>query len=327
MDGIEALEAIRAWEKEEYEKKCMEFPRETPKLLLERPKEVPIIALTANAVVGMREMFIEKGFNDFLSKPIDVSKLDDILMRWIPKEKRIQGSGAGDQATSNRTRSSENDSASNRDTSVPSPQSPISIPSVDVQKGIAMTGGTLAAYKQVLSMFCKDAKDRLPLLQKTPETAAMPVFVTQVHALKSASASLGAEEVSMKAAELETAGRAEDTAFINEHLPAFARQLAELVRNIEIVLKTKEPEKQDAAPNSQLPTPDSLQFKELAEALKSQNASKIAHILYELNQKPLDSKIRETVEKISDDVLITEFDNALKTIEELLNINNVNQNT
>jgi CheY-like chemotaxis protein len=47
-----------------------------------------IVALTANAVMGMREMFIEKGFNDFLSKPIDVSKLDEMLDRWIPKEKR-----------------------------------------------------------------------------------------------------------------------------------------------------------------------------------------------------------------------------------------------
>jgi len=206
------------------------------------------------------------------------------------------------------------------------------IPNVDVQKGIAMTGGTLASYKQVLSMFCKDAKDRLPLLQNTPETAAMSMFVTQVHALKSASASLGAEEVSVKAAELEAAGRTGDTAYIHEHLPAFAQQLAELVKIILDVLEQDKPEKQDIPqdPGSRLPTPDSPLFIELAEALKSQNASKIAHILYELSQKPLDSKTREIVEKISDDVLITEFDNALKTIDELLGLkveHNVNQNT
>jgi len=86
MDGIEATAAIRAWEKEEQEKT----------LLPERPKGVPIIALTANAVVGMREMFIEKGFNDFLSKPIDVSKLDEMLDRWIPKEKRASADEVGD---------------------------------------------------------------------------------------------------------------------------------------------------------------------------------------------------------------------------------------
>ena len=69
MDGIETTAAIRALEGDRF-------------------KTVPIIALTANAVSGMREMFIEKGFNDFLPKPIDISKLDEALDRWIPKEKR-----------------------------------------------------------------------------------------------------------------------------------------------------------------------------------------------------------------------------------------------
>jgi CheY-like chemotaxis protein len=69
MDGIEATALIRAWENSVTR------------------KQVPIIALTANAVVGMREMFIEKGFNDFLSKPIDMSEMDEMLARWIPKEK------------------------------------------------------------------------------------------------------------------------------------------------------------------------------------------------------------------------------------------------
>jgi signal transduction histidine kinase/ActR/RegA family two-component response regulator len=51
-------------------------------------KEVPVIALTANAVLGTEEMFIENGFNDFLSKPIDTVKLNAVLERWIPKEKQ-----------------------------------------------------------------------------------------------------------------------------------------------------------------------------------------------------------------------------------------------
>ena len=69
MDGIETTAAIRTLEEEHF-------------------KTMPIIALTANAVSGMREMFIEKGFNDFLAKPIDVSKLDEMLDLWIKKEKR-----------------------------------------------------------------------------------------------------------------------------------------------------------------------------------------------------------------------------------------------
>jgi CheY-like chemotaxis protein len=49
---------------------------------------VPVIALTANAVLGIKEMFMENGLNDFLSKPIDTVKLNAVLEKWIPKTKQ-----------------------------------------------------------------------------------------------------------------------------------------------------------------------------------------------------------------------------------------------
>jgi len=214
MDGIEATAAIRAWEKEQRE--------ENPRLLSERPKGVPIIALTANAVVGMREMFIDNGFNDFLSKPIDVSKLDEMLDRWIPEEKRIIGSGE---------QSSNSDSASNRNSLFPN------IPGVDTAKGIVMTGGTETGYRTVLSMFCKDVENRLPVLQTVPETDTLSAFIIHVHSLKSTSASIGAAQVSAMAAEIEAAGKAGELALIKKRLPAFAKRLAELIKNIRTALE------------------------------------------------------------------------------------------
>ncbi|MCL1992289.1 MAG: ATP-binding protein [Spirochaetes bacterium] len=53
-------------------------------------KTVPIIALTANVISGSKEMFLDNGLNDFLSKPIDTVKLEQILELWLPKEKRIK---------------------------------------------------------------------------------------------------------------------------------------------------------------------------------------------------------------------------------------------
>ena len=64
MDGIETTHKIRALENNENNK-------------------IPIIALTANALSGMREIFLSEGLNDFLSKPIDPSKLNAVLADWL----------------------------------------------------------------------------------------------------------------------------------------------------------------------------------------------------------------------------------------------------
>jgi signal transduction histidine kinase/CheY-like chemotaxis protein/HPt (histidine-containing phosphotransfer) domain-containing protein len=207
MDGIEATKIIRSLEGEHF-------------------RNMPIIALTANAVVGMREMFLENGFNDFISKPIDVSNLDEILNRWITKEKREEKGAENEQLT-----------VSDELLAI---RSLYLIPGVDTAKGIAMTGGSLDAYKKVLDIFCKDIEDRMRLLHNIPEADTLSQFIINVHALKAASASLGAKDVSAQAAELEAAGKAEDMAYIRERLPAFVQMLRELKENIRDALKHNE---------------------------------------------------------------------------------------
>jgi CheY-like chemotaxis protein len=49
---------------------------------------IPIVALTANAVTGVKQLFLDSGFNDFMSKPIDTIKLDVVLEKWLPKDKQ-----------------------------------------------------------------------------------------------------------------------------------------------------------------------------------------------------------------------------------------------
>jgi HPt (histidine-containing phosphotransfer) domain-containing protein len=178
-----------------------------------------------------------------------------------------------------------------------------------------MTGGSLTAYKQILSMFCKDAQDRLPLLQKAPEAEALQTFITQVHALKSASSSLGAKELSAVAAELEAAGNNGNMEIIFEKLPAFAKNLSELITNIHAVLE------QDSAPQDDDKEIDITAyipaFSELSEALQSQKIPDIKRILNTLGQQTQNSKLKEILEQISDQVFMTEFDSALKIVEEL----------
>ncbi|MDE6388443.1 MAG: response regulator [Lachnospiraceae bacterium] len=76
MDGIETLEAL----KQMSDNKC---------------KDAAVIALTANAMAGVREMYLEKGFDDYLAKPIEGTVLEQLLMRYLPTEYIIKNEGAG----------------------------------------------------------------------------------------------------------------------------------------------------------------------------------------------------------------------------------------
>jgi CheY-like chemotaxis protein len=87
MDGVEAVEKIREMEAKEASRKKPEDLNQTP-----------VVVLTANAISGMKEFFLEKGFDDFLSKPIEIAPLEEVLFRWIPKGKRLINKDTGKNA-------------------------------------------------------------------------------------------------------------------------------------------------------------------------------------------------------------------------------------
>jgi len=304
MDGIEAVRVIREESDSEY------------------GRNVPIIALTANALVGTSEMFLSKGFNGFISKPIDIVQLDEALNQWIRDKK---GEENGGQRIENSDSALYSNNSKN-DSPVPGTSFPFpDIPDVNVKKGIAMTGGTEAGYRNVLATLNKNVKERLPLFQTPPDPDTLPMFITQVHSLKSSTASIGAAEVSARAAKLEAAGMAGDLAFIREHLGDFLEHLTALVKNIGIALQiTSEENYVQGIPadiNQRTYISTSRLFRELAESLKSRKVSEIKRVLNVLNQQMVDSKVKEVLEKISDQVLMAEFDDAIKTIDELLAAN------
>ena len=112
MDGIETTERIRALESADghYQK-------------------VPIIALTANAVSGMKEMFLKNGMDDFLAKPIETVKLNNALDAWLPAEKKKPWS----------------EGEKYRATAAPRPKT-LEIEGLDVETGLSLTGGSLEYY-------------------------------------------------------------------------------------------------------------------------------------------------------------------------------------
>jgi signal transduction histidine kinase/CheY-like chemotaxis protein/HPt (histidine-containing phosphotransfer) domain-containing protein len=278
MDGIETAKAIRALPEEFFQK-------------------LPIVVLTANAVAGMRDMFLQAGFNDFISKPIEIAKLDEVIARWIPGEKQIK---AG--AVIRRERLSG--------------ETEIHIPGVDARKGIAMTGGTEAGYRKVLVQFYRDVLERLPVFTSPPEESALAPFAAQAHAIKSAAGTIGAAEVSAEAAVLEAAAKAGDGETIRGTLPGFYERLSDLAGEIKNTLEAGREARDGAAPaGGRDALPAALWA--LRAALEEKSMRRIDQLLEELEGLSLDAETREQINAVSDKVLMGEYGGAAAAVEKM----------
>ncbi len=182
MDGVECLHHIREKGSEYY-------------------KNLPIVALTANAIAGTREMFLHEGFNDFVEKPVEPSVLERALKRNLPKEKLIyeEHSPIAPQSIVKKVRDSS-----------------FSLGDLDVSKGILYCGGE-EKYIDILKMYLKDSDKQRRTLTETFEKENWKDYTIIVHAIKSSMFSIGAVKLSEMAKALEAAGKQSDTAYICDH--------------------------------------------------------------------------------------------------------------
>jgi HPt (histidine-containing phosphotransfer) domain-containing protein len=181
-----------------------------------------------------------------------------------------------------------------------------------------MTGGSVDGYKKVLAVYLSDIELRLPQLQNNPQSDDLPQFITNVHAIKSASASIGAATIATAAARLERLGRAGNLPVIRETLSGFVERLTELAQSIGALLSAQ---KEGDAGSGEDALADPLEgsiILELASALSGERAGEIERILSELKQKKTDPKTREVLDKVSDCVLLSEFEEAAGLVTGLL---------
>jgi len=199
----------------------------------------------------------------------------------------------------------------------------ISIPGIDTEKGIAMTGGRIDFYMKILDVFLKDAEKRLPnIIAYDPEAELLP-FITEVHALKGASASIGAGDFSKKAGEIESAGKNKNLDFIEKNLESFISDFQNLIKNIKLTLEVK-------TTNGEQKTTSRKLLKDLALALESVHIGNIDKALAELEKNiskdNTEPEIIESFEAISDNILITEYEAALEIVNNILNKGSNNGN-
>jgi CheY-like chemotaxis protein/HPt (histidine-containing phosphotransfer) domain-containing protein len=180
---------------------------------------LPIVALTANAISGTREMFLENGFDDFLSKPIDTVKLDAVLEKWIPKEKQLT------HAADFGRKAPRQEGAG------------FAIKGVDVRAGIEMSGHMAGRYLQTLAVYSDDVHEKASEIKHSFEEGDLASYTAFMHALKGASANIGAGVVAKAAESLEMAGQQGDWEFIREHNDKFLADLKALLLNIDEAVK------------------------------------------------------------------------------------------
>jgi CheY-like chemotaxis protein len=287
MDGVEATERIRA------------LDDRNPYY-----KDLPIVALTANAVSGMREKFLQSGFNDFLSKPIDTVKLNTILEQWIPKDKQ-RVSAAESVIIKNKILNAKKIS-----------QAAFGIEGLDVKRGIVQSGGTVELFLNTLETFSEDAHERIGRIRECCEIGNIPLYTTYVHALKGATANIGAVHLSEKAKTLEMAGKRNDLAFIQSNTAHFLTMLERLVGTIGDVLSL-----QRKGTDGQATIDVELLKSELAKlksALTNMDGGAINRIVDTLQKMVLSDDDGTAIRNISKNIMMVEYDAAVEQIDALL---------
>lgn len=281
MDGIETAEIIR--------KDCGENGI-TPVM----------VALTANAMEGMREHFLECGFQDFIAKPLDRKELNQLLLRWVPEKYRQTESGEGE--------------------SNPLDPSDFRIDGVDMEVAMKYYSGDEEGFVDLLELYFMDGKQKIKLLQELVESDILR-YQIEVHGLKSASANIGAMNVSSMARAQENAAVQGDREFISDQFPALLAEYETLLANIGQFLEQR---RQEAARKEKLPCPPIRELREQTAAaleelkhFRSQECSERVEkiLLYEL---PKD--MEERLLQIREQLKLYEDDNAEELLDQLLHI-------
>ena len=182
-DGIETLHELRLMEK-------------GPNI------STPSICLTANAISGAREQYIEAGFDDYLTKPIDSDKLEDLLLSYLPKE--LIETAEDDEESFEEEETGLNEELTELDR----------FEKIDVKTGLA-NSGSVDAYMPLLKIFYESMDEKAAEIERLYNDNDIKNYTIKVHALKSSARLIGAAEFGEMAQELENAGKAGDVDYIN----------------------------------------------------------------------------------------------------------------
>lgn len=182
MDGIETLHEIQ---------KLQDFPN----------RETPVIVLTANAVAGAREAYLQEGFADFLTKPIDSELLEQAVQTYLPKD-LIKHREAAEKTTEKPGILAESGQLSHY--------------GISLENGLSHAQDDEETYLGLVRLFLKE-KDKQTLMRGYIDAGNMKDYAILVHGLKGNARTLGADALADTAFEHEKESKAGNAAYVEAH--------------------------------------------------------------------------------------------------------------
>lgn len=183
--------------------------------------DVPIIALTANAVDGIKDMFLQEGMNDFIAKPIEFRTFVSKVKKWLPGEK-IQKVSDAQSTVKNKV-----------------PAEEIMVGDLDTKSAIRLLGDEKIFWR-VLKDYYRAIDKKSRHIEEFVKKEDWAGYTIEVHALKSASKQIGANSLSEKAAALEKAGNARDVAQIRHNTDEMLQQYRGYIQILEPFFSEKQ---------------------------------------------------------------------------------------
>lgn len=284
MDGVETMQRIKEMSEGQY-------------------TDIPVVALTANAISGVREQMIQAGFQDYLSKPIDIVKLEAVLLRNLSEEKITFVEYDDDFfTTQDETRGLEE-----------------IIKHCDVEKGIINCGGQQEDYVQILEVVLKHGQTRIERLNKLIQEEDYENYTIDVHALKSTAANIGAMELSKAAYEHEMAGKEKRYAYQKENFQSLLNEYAQVLREIAEALQKEIQLPEIEEPKEKMSDEELRQVLErIKHFMEEFEMDKVENLLAEMQHFALKKEIAERIRAIKQMMENLDMMTACEAMDKLL---------
>ena len=308
-NAISGKQSIEMVQKKQYDIVLMDYMMpemtgtEATQLIRESGNSVPIISLTASAVVGAKEMMLEAGMDDYLAKPIIKFELLQMLKKWLPPEKLLNP--PSEEITHDGSLDEEHKVFWDRIEK---------INGLSVATGLCILDGRRESYKKTLKLMISECDKSNNNLNEFLSANDMINFRIEIHGLKGALANIGMTELSAKALELEKASADMDIEFCNNTLPPFL----ELLDNLCLELKEAFTLDDHNVGLKEIPAELRLTFQKMIDSFNEADLNRIEKEVENLRALNLSGALEEETERIIDMVMMMDYDEATESIRILL---------